>query len=332
MPIITAELQVFRAANVSDQTTNGGRMSATEITSNVVGNVFPSVYEAERAAGSTKYRKVFFKNNHDGSDVTLLDSRVFMDKNSAGADKVTFFVGTQTNTQASVTGSERQYGCGDLDVTVAAAASSILVECETGNTGIFLVADTIRITDKTAIGESGNEETATISTVSVGGNIVTIGLSAPLVNGYSSANTRVASLYVKGDLKPTFDNFVVATVGNGDYNSGTYPVTMDNEGTIEQTWTLTFTSATVFNISGNTVGATGSGSSGAGASPTNSDFSKPYFTLSASGFSGTYAAADTIVFQTHPAAIPIWIKRVVPVAAATTAGSTAWFGFDGGTS
>lgn len=326
--IVSTELKFYRAANQSDLSSNGGRMSASLLASGVVGALFPNIDDTERTAGSTKYRKVFYKVDHNGPE-SLLSPRVFQDANTGGDDRVTFFPGSQTDTQASITGSERQYGCGALTSTVSSGVSSIQVTVETGTTGIFQVGDTIRITDKATVGATGNEEFVTVSSASQVGSVVTLGFSPVLANGYSSSLTRVASIYSPGDQVANASALVVTSAA-GTYNTTTNPLVLNDKSTIEQTWTLTFTSATAFTISGDTLGAVGSGTVSGGASPTNTDFSLPYFTLSAGGFGGTYVAADTIVFTTHPAAVPLWIKRVVPAGAAVSSASTATFAMDGG--
>jgi len=327
--IVNSELKVYRAASGSDLSTNGGRMSASVLTSGVVGTLFPNVDDTERTAGSTKYRKVFFKVDHDGPEA-LLAARLYQDKNTAGDDRVTWFLGTQSDTQAAITGSERKYGCGQLNATVSGGATVITVLVEPGNTGLFVNGDTIRITDKATLAGSGNEEFKTISGVSQTGDVVTMTVSPALNNGFSSSLTRVASVYSPGDLAPTASSIVV-TSSAGTYNSGANPLVLNDKSTVEQTYTLTFTSATAFDISGSTLGALGSGSVSAGANPTNSDFSLPLFTLSSAGFGGTYVAGDTIVFTTHPASIPVWLRRVVPAGAGVVATSTASFAIDGGT-
>lgn len=60
MAVVRAELKVYKSAVFNDQPTNGGRMSATESPTDVVGNLFLDAPEAERTAGSTKYRKIFY--------------------------------------------------------------------------------------------------------------------------------------------------------------------------------------------------------------------------------------------------------------------------------
>ena len=63
---------------------------------------------------------------------------------------------------------------------------------------------------------------------------------------------------------------------------------------------------------GDMVGALGTGNLSADLEPVNSDFSRPYFTLRSAGFSGSFVAGDSIIFQTHPTAMPLWLKEIVP--------------------
>lgn len=106
---------------------------------------------------------------------------------------------------------------------------------------------------------------------------------------------------------------------------------LDHIGTAEQTWTLTFTDATNFTVVGDTIGSVGSGSRSADFAPSNGAVSKPYFTLRTAGWGGTWAAGNTIVWQTHPNAIPIWETRVVPASAASMAGNGITAVFEGET-
>jgi len=185
---------------------------------------------------------------------------------------------------------------------------------------MFVNGDTIRVTDKlTPTSGTGNEEIHTINGVPVvAGLQVTITTTAVLANNYTTAaGGRVMSIYNYGDVKCVVDNWV--ETGAGTYDETAYPVVCDNISTIEQTWTLTFSDAGNYTISGDTVGAVGAGTILADFSPLNPAFSKPYFTLEFEGFGGTWAAGNTIVFQTHPAAVPIWEKRVVPAGVSSLA-------------
>jgi len=315
MSILSTELIFYKSAVVTDTTLNGGVMSNNSITSGGLQNVFPNVLSAERVAGSTKYRKVFLKVAND-DDLSLLDSKFWLDDVTAGGDWACFFAATQTDTQADITGSERKYGAGTLKTTVVAAATVITVTVENSTlTGIFVNGDMLRITDKlTPSSVTGNEEFVTISGVpSVSGSDVTITLAAPgLINGYTAGTgTRVMSILEAGDIECSVSNWVETSTA-GTFDETTYPVICDNIGTIEQTWTLTFLDASNFTVVGNTVGSLAAGIRSSDYAPNNSNFTKPYFTIELEGWDGTWVVGETIVFKTHPASYAVWEKRVVP--------------------
>lgn len=321
MTILDSELQCFKSAVVNDTTANGGRLSATRVISGVVQNVWPHVLKAERDAGSTKYRKLFFKVSND-ADETLLSAQLFLDGPTAAGDYVTMFAATQRNTRADITGAERKYGAALLQADAGAGSSTLVLEVEHADlAGMFLDGDTVRVTNKaTPTSGTGTEELVTVSGEPVvAGTQVTLTLAAPLANAYSTASgSRAASVYNVGDVLCTFDNWVETTAA-GTYDETVYPPILDNIGTVEQTWTLTFSDATNFTVAGDTVGSVGAGNISTNFTPNNPDWSKPYFTLDAAGFGGTWANGNTIVFQTHPAAVPVWEKRVVPAGTATMA-------------
>lgn len=330
MTIIATEMQAYKSQVVTNDNTNGGRMSIIQIISGVLQNVFPHVFSTERGIGSTLRRKLFFKVAND-ADETLSNAGICLDGPTNGDDRVYFHVGTQRDTQADITGSERKYGAGLTTVLASAGASTLVVDVEDASlVGVFLDTDTIRVTDKaTPDAGTGNEEEHTISGApSVSGTEVTITIAGTLANTYA-IGAKVSSKYVPGDLECEVDNWVETSAGDGTYDESANPVACDNIGTIEQTWTLTFTDAINFTIVGDVVGSVGSGSTAADFAPDNSDFSKPYFTLASAGWAGTWAANDTIVFQTHPAAVPIWETRVVPAGAASMANNSVTAIFSG---
>lgn len=322
MTILSSELLWYKSAEVSDDTTNGGRMSANVITDAVKNNIFPDVSEAQRVAGITQNRKVFIKIAND-NDLPMLTPRVFIETQSPGEDVVTFFTGTQTDTQAGITGSERKFGTGKLDATVLSGVSVITVLTEGGSGApIFIAGDTIRISDKTSVSDAGNnEEFHTIAGggVSYAGLIATLTLVGTLANGYAAAGTKIGSVHSPSTIAATFDT-VVNNSALGTFDTTSPKLIVDFLGGVEQDWTLTFTSATVFNITGNTLGLVGTGTISTTTAPDNSDFTKPYFTILATAFGGTFVAAETITFSTRPASLPIWYQRIVS-AGATSIGN-----------
>lgn len=330
MTIIATELQAYKSQVVTNDSTNGGRMSNNQIISGVLQNVFPHVFSNDRQAGLTTRRKLFFKVAND-ADETLNNPAVCLDGPTSGEDWVFFHVGTQRDTQNDITGSERKYVAGVTTAQASAGGSTLVVDVEDSSlTNGFLDADTIRVTDKlTPDSGTGNEEEHTISgTPSVSGTEVTITISGTLANTYA-AGAKVSSKYVPSDIACSVDNWSESAAGDGTYDETTNPVDCDNIGTIEQTWTLTFTDATNFTVEGDVEGSVGSGNTSTDFSPENSDFSKPYFTLAAAGWAGTWAANDTITFQTHPAAVTIWEIREVPAGAASMANNSVTAIFSG---
>jgi len=340
MGIVQSELRLHRSQAVTDGDSNGGRMSSTQVISGAVANLFSAVGGDERLAGSTKYRKAFWKVAND-DDIALQYAKIFIDKNTAGDDRFTFFAADQVDTQDDIAGSEKEYGAGVLAGNVSPGATEITVIWESLDAAPE-DGDLLRITDKADIDASGNEEFVYIDGVPIGtGAEFTVQLATALQNGYSAVNTRVAQVYepldpneldsnpiVQNQIKSTITDLAVTSAAgtiDDDYLTG------DSIGSIEQTWTLTFTSATAYNIVGDIVGSVGSGNISGGASPNNAAFSKPYFVLQASAFGGTWLSGDTIVFKTHPAAAPIWIKRVVPAGADPIGANTAVIALKGET-
>lgn len=329
MSINANELIWRKPANVSDTGSNGGRMTSVAIPNNVKNNIWPDVPQAERLAGGTKYRKVFIHVAND-DDLTLVQTRVFVERNTAGDDAVLIFPGTQTDTQSSITGSERLYGCGKLNADVALNATTITVLTEGAAFNYIRTGDTLRISDKATIDAlTGNEQFITVTgAVNYTGSVATITLSTPLAYAFAAASTRVSSVYNAGDVVGSSASLVKTSVA-GTYDTTNNMPIVDSIGGIEQNWTITFTSATAFGCVGDTVGSVGTGNVSSSFQPTNANFSKPYFVIPPAAWGGTFVAGNTVTFTTHPAAVPMWYKRVIPVAAGSLTGNSVSVGVDG---
>ena len=332
MPIVAAEIKVYRSSVVNDSGTNGNRMGNTLVTDNVKNNLLPDVTSSERTAGSTKYRKCFIKFEN-AAGLAAVTPKVFLEDITTGDDRCAFFAGTHlpTDVQSGI-GSPRLYGAGRLNANVSAGATSITVAVEAAADALFLNGDTIRISDKQYVDSgSGNEEYATITgTVTYVGNVATIPCSA-LVNAYTAATpTKVSSVYQPGTIQPTV-SAPVKTSTSGVFNlnnTGGNPIVCGPIGGVYDTWTLTFTSATAFGVVGTNTGSVGTGTTGANFAPNNAAFSSPYFTIPSAAWTGTWANGDTLTFTTTPSAIPVWIKRVVPAAAASLSNNQTTLSID----
>lgn len=315
MPILDNEILWRPAQLVSDTipAQNGGRMALSTLVSGVKNNLFPDVSQSERLAGGVKWRKAFI-HIHSTQDVALLNARVFLDALTPAGDFVTIHPGTATDTEDQVT--SRAYGIGTLFQPVEFGSLQILVNCENNASYAtlqpFQAGDLLRISDRPSTGGAGNEEWATIDAITYGAGFATIDLLDPLVNSFAVTNTLVSSIWSPGSIAGSWSNFMVSGVGTFD-SATVGNVIVHNKGAIEQDWTLTFIDAVNYIVSGNLLGQIpAQGSTAADYLPVNPATGTPYFTLKATGWSGTSQSNDVVSFRTSPAAIPLWYRRQVP--------------------
>lgn len=331
MAIQGSEIKWYRSRNVNDGPTNGGTMSALEIPDGVKNNVWPDVPQAERNAGSVKYRKNFIKIAND-DDLALIAPRLFIETGTPGDDRVVLLAGTQTDTQAEANAYTRCHGVGILDSPIIADDATLQVMVEPGNDAngdaIFQDGDLIRVSDQTSLdAPTGNSEflrLAASDAVTWNGNLATLTLAdgnRPACN-YAAGVTKVASVVEGADIAASLTGWQLSSQA-GSYDRTGFPPILDHIGAIEQTWTLTFTSATQFICVGDDLGIVGSGAIQNDFSAINPDFGKPCFTITGGSppWGGTFASGDTITFVTHPAALPFWEKRTVPAGADSHSGN-----------
>jgi hypothetical protein len=314
MAIVSNEIKIYKSAVISNGITNGGRLTSNLYPSDTLNDLFQGITPAERTAGFSRYRKLHVKFDNASDVVAVRALTMLSDISSATGIRNTFFEGTQRNTQTNITGSERKYGVGRLNTNANSGTDTLIVDYETGSAAdtVVQVGDIIYVSDGT------NKREYEVDTVSWAGEQCTITLTENLVNNYLSATpTIISTCLVSENVEPTVSNWV-ETSGAGTYDEVTYPVLVGNLATIEQTWTVTFTSATAFGVVGDTLGSVGTGTTGGNFAPNNADFSLPYFTLYSAGWGGTWANGNTVVFQTHPCSLPIWIKEICSAGAAQT--------------
>lgn len=320
--MLNTELQTFLPLEVSDAATNGGRMSSNQVISGVVQNVWPHVPKAERTAGSRKYRKIFDKVSND-DDEALINAGYFLDGDSLGEDWFLFFPVGQEDTQDDWVGSppSKKYVAGVLKESIAYDATSLTIVFKDAEQAAYVAnGDFLRVSDKTDPDQvAGNESFPEISGApSVSGAEVTVTLSSAIGTAYTATVTKVSVIYyADDDIKCKTSNWTVTTAGDGDAEETEF--VMDNIGTIQQDWTITFTGATTFTVAGDTVGALAAGSKSSEYAPSNPNFTKPYFTIPTSVWAGTWAANDTLTFTTSPAAQPLVQERRVPAGCASLA-------------
>ena len=345
MSIQASELVWRKSEVVTDTATNGGKMGNTISVSGAKNNIFDDVPQAERTAGSfnatAKYRKMFILVNNGEADgngnlgLSLIAPKLFVETRTPGEDAVNIFLGTQTDTQATVTGSEPVYGMGILTNTVSGGASVINATVENWtDLPIFRAGDIIRISNKTDINDgAGTEEYHEIDAGGVGtptGNQIPLTLVGTLANGYTAGSaTKISSVIEPGDIDCTTSGF--SNNGSGSFVEA--GITTDAVGTIDEDWVLTFdgtapATSTTYTVRDSQAAIVGSGNVGSDFTPNNAN-GGTYFTLLSGSFGGVFVAAETIDFSTHPAAIPIWYRRDVPAGASSLSGNSVIVAIDG---
>ena len=335
MGVDVLEVKLFRALTNNDLGANGGRESYNEIVSGVMNNLFPNVSQGERTAGVTRYRKMFMRNTDD-EQFFLFNSRFWVDKISTADDYYRIAVGTPTDTQADI-GAYKFVGTGRITVARTAGQTQIFVNFGDDDLdGVLVPGDKLYITSKKTVDDTGHDdEFAEIDSISWAGSVATIGLVDPLQFSYPVSfvdvityYTRVAVYLELGDLTSFADAHVV-TSASGTFDSVNNPVEGDNESTVEDSITVTFTSPTAFTVAGTFLGALGGGVIGSDFAPTNPSTSRPYFTIPSAGWGGSWIAADTLEFDTHPASGAIWVKEEVPAGAGAFSNNVVEMAFYG---
>jgi hypothetical protein len=308
MAIVGSELVYYASAVVNDTSSNGGKISETEVVSGGSNTWWPNVPEATLTTGATQWRKGFVRVDNAANE-TATTLRVGLWRPTAGEDSLYLAKGTQTNIQSGF-GSPALYGVGALDDSVLTGANSIDVLVEDGAVIIFRDGESIRISNETSLGTGGTAEIHTISgTPSVLGDVVTITLAGTLANDYSDTNTYVSSLIEEtGVAGATTGKSVTSVAGTF---SEAYMV-VGNLGSIYQTVTFTFTSATAFNVTSDAGITLAGGTRDTTYAPTNVGKGAAYFSVPATCWGGTFVAGNTVVITTIPPSVPILEKRIVP--------------------
>ena len=309
MPILDTEVSWRASAIVNNTGTNGYRMGAANLATLDFGEVNPAL----RATGGAIYRKVFPHIN-DSENGSASAGRIWTWAPATGDVSLYWHAGTQTDTQADLTGSEDLYGAGYLETGVAVGATELDVVVRDGTIPIFRDGDTVCIAEVGTAPEDGEYEKATISgTPVVAGDVVTITLAAGLGSGYSTG-AYVASILETGAVAAAADTAVVtSTLGTFDVAD----VVPHNQGAAYEQITLTFSSSTAFAAAGDTItGSLGSGNTTSGITLVDPRNGQTMGTIPAGAFGGTFANGDTVTFWLRPAAWPAWAKLLIEAGAA----------------
>ncbi len=313
--MLDSDIKFFRGSGrTNDPATNGGRMTAEQVTSGVPGNVWDVIRSTSRIAQTQEWEKVFCVN-HNSSNEVGYSPKIYLDGDPAAGDDWAYFVpSTQRGYQSDLTGSEEKYVAGQLKTAITDVATTAVVAMKDAEqAAAWKNGDTVRFQSARA-GASPTKVDVTLTAAPIiAGLDVTLSFAA--IGTAFAEGTSVSRVYApSAPVKPTLDT--TSHTGGADVDSG--QINLDNRGTVEQTWTLTLLAgATTYTLVGDELGNVGTGDISTVFEPDNPDYSQPYVSIPPAAFAGlTLAEGDTFTFQTHPSGVPIFLFKENPANAA----------------
>ena len=129
-------------------------------------------------------------------------------------------------------------------------------------------------------------------------------------NSYNNTDTWGAGCIYLPELKPETTDWTENSL-NGTYDETTHPIAFTNHCPYDH-WTIQFSATGTYRVSGVYSGnnlVTGQSVASNGAVVVDG---QTIMTIPSTGWSGAWQSGDTITFTSHPAAIPLWLKQVVP--------------------
>lgn len=222
----------------------------------------------------------------------------------------------------------RLYGPGYLTQSAALGSTSITVDTRRGEYRPIQTGDSILLSQSYWLsssntarleihrGATGQEyfEIVSATAVSYLGDIATVSLAEPLNYELRKQSFVSSCLRFDGDITNHAGAITITRAGSstGTFDDTTYPIAVHPAGGVAQRWTLSFVSNSAFNIVGDTLGTVGGGNIYGNAAPINPKNNKPYFTISSSGWTGTFSAGDTVSFYTFTQCVNVWQYIEVP--------------------
>lgn len=315
MPILDSEIKTYRSSVVNDTSSNGGPISLTQEASGLSASLWPNVSKAQRTAGVTQYRKLFWKIE-DSENLEASGVLIGLWQPTTSADRMYLFPGTDDDTQADITTPDL-FGAGKLYTSSLVGATSIEVTVDDHTVSVFRDGMLIRVSNKViennAWSTSGTEDLVRIEGApTLSGSILTIPLATALENAYGNTVTYVTGLIEVASIKATVGTATVTST-LGTFNKAN--VVPQWVGGMTHELTFTFTSATAFSCTSDLFGSLGTGTRTSTFSPVNNVLGSAHVQIPSTCWGGTFAQGDTVVLPLTAAAYGLWMKRVIPAGA-----------------
>ncbi|MCR1803935.1 hypothetical protein NTC87_01805 [Stenotrophomonas geniculata] len=128
-------------------------------------------------------------------------------------------------------------------------------------------------------------------------------------NGSLDLQARVESLFDQGTWTGVWSNVPIGSAAPGTYNDTDFPLEVTNSDAITERWAIRFTSATNYEVIGETVGVITTGSTTTDLEPLNPRTNRPYFRMRAGGWGAGWSTNNVVRFNTVGGLAPVWMVR-----------------------
>lgn len=128
-------------------------------------------------------------------------------------------------------------------------------------------------------------------------------------NGSQDLQARVENMFDQATWTAEFSDLRIGSGTDAQYNDVSYPIFVDNANAITERWAIHFTSATNFEVIGETSGIIATGNTASDTAPINPRTLLPYFTINKNGWGAGWSAGNVLRFNTIGALAPVWFLR-----------------------
>ncbi|WP_313243079.1 hypothetical protein [Stenotrophomonas sp.] len=128
-------------------------------------------------------------------------------------------------------------------------------------------------------------------------------------NGSLDLQARVQNLFDQAAWGNVWSDELNGSQAPASYNDTDYPLLVANADAITERWAIRFTSATQFEVIGETVGIIIAGNTTSDLAPNNPRTGKPYFTMKREGWGSGWATNNVVRFNTIGGLAPVWMVR-----------------------
>lgn len=143
----------------------------------------------------------------------------------------------------------------------------------------------------------------------VGESMISTALRLGEANGSLDLQARVVSLFDQAAWTNVWADSPSGSVAPGTYNDTDYPLVVTNKDAITERWAVRFTSATQFEVIGETVGTISAGNTTTDLAPINPRTGQPYFVMKKEGWGTGWSTNNVVRFNTVGGLAPVWMMR-----------------------